>query len=51
MPLRHNIISQTQPQTRALPRRLGGEKRLEDFVFDGFGNAAFLDTEFLGLRC
>lgn len=38
MPLSHNVIRQTQPQPRALPRRLGGEKRLEDFVADGFRN-------------
>jgi len=39
MPLDHNVIRQTQPQTRPLPSWFGGEKRLEDFVFDGFGNA------------
>ncbi len=39
MPLGHNIIRQTQPQARPLPSRFGGEKGLEDFVTDGFGDA------------
>ena len=39
MPFGYNVIRQTQPQTRALPGRFGGEKGLEDFVFDGFGDA------------
>ena len=39
MPFRHNVIRQTQPQTRALPGRFGGEKGLEDFLTDGFRNA------------
>ena len=42
MPLRHNVMRQTQPQTRALPGRFGGEEGLEDFAFD---------AEFHGLRC
>ena len=50
MPLGHNVISQTEPQTRALPSRLGGEKGLEDFVFDGFGDAVAVvfDADFDG---
>ena len=39
MPLRHNIIRQTQSQTRPLPSRLGGEEGLEDFLADGFRDA------------
>ena len=39
MPLRHNIIRQTQPQTRALPGRFGGEEGLEDFLTDGIRDA------------
>jgi hypothetical protein len=35
----HNIIAQAQSQARSLTRRLCGEKRLEDFVFDGVGDA------------
>jgi len=37
-PFGHNIIRQTEPQTRSLPGRFGGEKGLEDFVADGFGD-------------
>ena len=39
MPFRHNIMRQTQPQTRPLPGRFGGEEGLEDFIADGFWNA------------
>ena len=39
MPLRDNIIRQTQPQSRALSSRLCGEKGLEDFLADGFRDA------------
>ena len=39
MPLIHNVIRQTQPQTCALSSRLGGEEGLEDFLADGFGDA------------
>lgn len=46
MPLHHNIIRQTQPQSRPLPGRLGGEEGLEDFVADGFGNAVTVVLNF-----
>ena len=51
MPLRHNIIGQTQPQTRSLPSGLGGKKRLEDFVFDRVGDAVAVvfDGDFDGI--
>ena len=45
MPLRHNVIRQTQPQTRSLPSRFGRKKRLKDFVADGFGDAVVLDFD------
>ncbi len=39
MPFCHNIISEREPQPRSLPGRFGGEKGLENFVADGFGDA------------
>lgn len=50
MPLGNNVVRQTQPQTRALPGRLGREEGLEDFVLDGFGDAiaVVLDADFYG---
>lgn len=39
MPHLHNIIRQTQPQTRALPSRFDGEEGLGNFLTDGFRDA------------
>lgn len=54
----HNIIAQTQTQSCSLPGRLGCEERLEDFVFDGVGDAGAVfrkrylyPSRFIGTHC
>jgi hypothetical protein len=39
MPLRHNIITQRQAQSRAFTRGFGGEKRLENLRLHRIRNA------------